>query len=106
MNSHVLNSLPARFGWRLLAAAGYPGGKGLPKLEYLYNTSEGSQKAAEVYQETWRRELGIEVELKNQEWKVYLAPCTRGSTSSRARPGRAITTTRTLSWKCSSRGTS
>lgn len=63
---------------RLLAAAGYPGGKGLPKLEYLYNTSEGSQKAAEVYQETWRRELGIEVELKNQEWKVYLSSLHKG----------------------------
>ena len=26
---------------RLLAEAGYPGGKGLPKFDYLYNTSEG-----------------------------------------------------------------
>ncbi|PAZ07155.1 MAG: hypothetical protein CAK86_01530 [Opitutia bacterium AMD-G1] len=40
---------------RLLAEAGYPGGKGLPKFDYLYNTSEGSQMVAQAYQEMWRR---------------------------------------------------
>ncbi len=63
---------------RLLAEAGYPEGRGLPRLEYLYNSSEGSQMAAQAYQEMWRRELGIEVELRNLEWKVYLSAMHKG----------------------------
>lgn len=63
---------------QLLAEAGYPGGKGLPPLEYLYNTSEGSMLAAQAYQEMWRRELGVEVTLRNQEWKVYLQSLNKG----------------------------
>ncbi|MDR3227803.1 MAG: peptide ABC transporter substrate-binding protein [Puniceicoccales bacterium] len=56
---------------RLLAEAGYPGGKGFPVLSYLYNTHETSQLIAQALQEMWRRELGISVELASQEWKVY-----------------------------------
>jgi len=63
---------------RLLAEAGYPGGKGLPKLDYLYATSEGQQMVAQAYQEMWRRELGVEVELRNLEWKVYLTAMRKG----------------------------
>ncbi len=63
---------------RLLAEAGYPGGKGLPKFDYLYATSEGQQMTAQAYQEMWRRELGVEVELRNLEWKVYLAAMHKG----------------------------
>ena len=58
---------------RLLAAAGYPGGRGLPPLELLYNNSENHRLLAEAVQEMWRRELGIEVRLVNQELKVVLA---------------------------------
>lgn len=56
-----------------LAAAGYPGGKGFPTLELLHNTSENHRMMAEILQEMWRRELGIEVRLVNQEFKVLLA---------------------------------
>ena len=63
---------------RLLAEAGYPGGKGFPRLEYLTNTSEGSMLAAQAYQEMWRRELGIEVVIRNQEWKIYLQSLQQG----------------------------
>jgi len=63
---------------RLLAEAGYPAGKGFPRLEYLTNTSEGSILAAQAYQEMWRRELGIEVVIRNQEWKIYLQSLQRG----------------------------
>jgi oligopeptide transport system substrate-binding protein len=63
---------------RLLAEAGYPGGKGLPKFDYLYATSESQQMAAQAYQEMWRRELGVEVELRNLEWKVYLSAMRKG----------------------------
>jgi oligopeptide transport system substrate-binding protein len=55
-----------------LGEAGYPDGKGFPVTELLYNTSEGQKKIAEAIQEMWRRNLGIEVRLYNQDWKVYL----------------------------------
>jgi oligopeptide transport system substrate-binding protein len=58
---------------RLLAEAGYPGGKGLPPFELLFNNSENHRLLAEAVQEMWRRELGIEVRLSNQELKVVLA---------------------------------
>lgn len=57
---------------RLLAVAGYPGGKGFPKTEILINTSESHRKVAEATQAMWRKNLGINVGIYNQEWKVYL----------------------------------
>ena len=57
---------------RLLAAAGFPGGKGLPPIELLFNTSDNHHTLAEAVQEMWRRELGIEVRLVNQEFKGVL----------------------------------
>jgi oligopeptide transport system substrate-binding protein len=57
---------------RLLVEAGYPGGKGLPAFELLFNTSESHRTVAEAVQEMWRRELGLEVRLANQELKGTL----------------------------------
>jgi ABC-type oligopeptide transport system substrate-binding subunit len=57
---------------RLLAEAGYPGGKGLPRVTFVYNTAEGHKQIAEAVQEMWKRNLGVAVDLENQEWKVYL----------------------------------
>jgi oligopeptide transport system substrate-binding protein len=57
---------------RLLADAGFPGGKGLPPIQILYNTSSNNKQIAEAIQEMWRTNLGVESELLNQEWKVYL----------------------------------
>lgn len=57
---------------KLLEEAGYKNGKNFPKLTILYNTSESHKMIAEAIQEMWRKNLGIEVNLKNQEWKVYL----------------------------------
>lgn len=58
---------------RLLADAGYgKGGKPFPKLEIHFNTSETHKDVAEVIMDAWKRELGIDIKLKNQEWKVYL----------------------------------
>jgi oligopeptide transport system substrate-binding protein len=57
---------------RLLAEAGYPGGAGFPRFEILYNTSENHRVIAEVIQEQWKRGLGIDCGLRNQEWKVYM----------------------------------
>lgn len=57
---------------RLLAEAGYPDGKGFPKVELLYNTLEKHRTIAEALQQMWRRNLGVDITLYNQEWKVYL----------------------------------
>ena len=57
---------------RLLAEAGYPGGAGFPKVELLYNTLEKHRTIAEALQQMWRKNLGIDLTLYNQEWKVYL----------------------------------
>lgn len=57
---------------KLLAAAGYPGGKGFPAVEILYNTQDTHRSVAEAIQQMWKQNLGIEVKLLNQEWKVYL----------------------------------
>jgi oligopeptide transport system substrate-binding protein len=57
---------------QLLADAGFPGGRGFPKLELLYNTSQNHRVLAEALQQMWRRTLGIDLGLRNEEWKVYL----------------------------------
>lgn len=57
---------------RLLAEAGFPDGKGMPPIELLYNTSENHRAIAEAIQAMWRKNLGVEIRLLNQEWKVYL----------------------------------
>ncbi|GAB6934539.1 MAG: peptide ABC transporter substrate-binding protein [Calditerricola sp.] len=44
----------------------------LPPVELKYNTDEGHQKIAEAIQQMWKQNLGVEVKLSNQEWKVYL----------------------------------
>ena len=56
----------------LLAKAGYPDGKGFPKVTFLYNTGLGHQNIAAAVQDMWKTNLGIDIELKNQEWAVFL----------------------------------
>ena len=58
---------------QLLAEAGYSSENPFPKLEILFNTNEGHRKVALAIQQMWQNELGIEVELVNQDWKVYLS---------------------------------
>ena len=64
---------------RLLAEAGYPNGDNFPKLTYLYNTSENHKAIAEAIQHMWQTSLGIQIELENQEWKVYTQSREAGS---------------------------
>jgi oligopeptide transport system substrate-binding protein len=37
----------------------------------MYNTSEGHKLVAEMVQEMWKTNLGIDVTLENQEWAVF-----------------------------------
>jgi oligopeptide transport system substrate-binding protein len=57
---------------RLLAEAGYPDGKGFPKVEILYNTAESNKQNQELVQSMLKRELHIQVELVNEEFRTYL----------------------------------
>lgn len=57
---------------RLLVEAGYPDGKGFPMVTYLYSEGELNEAIAIELQSMWRRELGVNVQLLRQEWKVYL----------------------------------
>ncbi len=57
---------------KLLADAGYPAGKGFPPVTLVYNTSKRHEQIAVVAQNMWKETLGINVNLVNQEWKVYL----------------------------------
>lgn len=69
---------PERFGkedvqeaQRLLAEAGYPNGRGFPKLEILYNTHLAHQTIAQLVRKQWEKNLGITVSTRNEEWGSY-----------------------------------
>ncbi|MDB6029135.1 MAG: extracellular solute-binding protein family 5 [Verrucomicrobiales bacterium] len=57
---------------QLLAEAGFPDGRGFPHFEILYNTLESHKTIAEALQQMWKKNLNIDVGLRNEEWKVYL----------------------------------
>ncbi len=57
---------------RLLAEAGHPDGRGLPTLVIHFNTNESHRAVAESIQQMWKSGLGVNVELRNEEWKVFL----------------------------------
>jgi len=56
----------------MLAEAGYPNGEGFPKLTLLFNTLESHKAIAEAVQQMWKKILGIDIEIRNQEWKVFI----------------------------------
>ncbi|BBH52808.1 peptide ABC transporter substrate-binding protein [Fluviispira sanaruensis] len=56
---------------KLYAAAGYSKEKPL-KLQIVYNTSENHKKIATSVASMWKKELGVEVESVNEEWKSML----------------------------------
>jgi len=56
---------------QLLAEAGYPDGKGLPTIEYLYNEGTGHQDIAEALHDMWKK-IGVNITLASQEWGTFL----------------------------------
>lgn len=57
---------------RLLADAGYPGGRGFPLVTYLYPNRDIDVSLAVEVQAMWEDALGVKVLPQKQEWKVYL----------------------------------
>ena len=58
---------------QILSDLGYSEENPFPKIELLYNTSEGHQKIAQAIQQMWKTNLGVDIELTNTDWKVYLS---------------------------------
>ncbi|MBZ9692155.1 peptide ABC transporter substrate-binding protein [Clostridium botulinum] len=56
---------------KLLAEAGYPNGEGFPNLVALINPTNPNGDVAQAMQDMWKNNLGINVELQSQEWKVF-----------------------------------
>jgi len=56
---------------QLLADAGFPGGEGFPEFTIMYNTSDAHKMVAELIQEMFKTNLGINTKLENQEWAVF-----------------------------------
>lgn len=57
---------------QLLAEAGFPGGKGFPRVEYLYIPLPIERSIAIELQAMWQEALGVTVNLTKQEQKVWL----------------------------------
>ena len=57
---------------KLLAEAGYPGGKGLPDIEFLTTDKESSKRTAEALQAMWKEHLGATIKIKQMEWTSYI----------------------------------
>jgi oligopeptide transport system substrate-binding protein len=56
---------------RLLAAAGYPGGKGLPAFSLQVLNDIRQPKMAEAIQGMWARDLGVHVNIETNEQKIW-----------------------------------
>jgi oligopeptide transport system substrate-binding protein len=54
-----------------LAEAGYPGGAGFPVLHLSYYTDDTVKKVVEAMAAMFTENLGIQVEISNEDWAVY-----------------------------------
>lgn len=58
----------------LLVEAGYPNGKGFPKLQFMVGTNNAeSSQLAEMAQFQWKKYLNIDVDIQRVEFKVFLS---------------------------------
>jgi oligopeptide transport system substrate-binding protein len=62
----------------LLSAAGYPGGKGFPRIRLLINRNEQQRLVAQRVAAMWRATLGIETEIVMKTWDEYEAAVRAG----------------------------
>lgn len=56
---------------KLLAEAGYPGGKGFITVEVLFNRDMGHDMIAEAMKKDWENQLGVSVVLRQKEIKIF-----------------------------------
>jgi oligopeptide transport system substrate-binding protein len=55
-----------------LAASSYGSADALPEITLMYNESTAHARIAETFQQMWKENLGVEVNLVSQEWAVFL----------------------------------
>lgn len=56
---------------KLMAEAGYPDGKGFPTVQLSYYTNPQVKQLVEAMAQMLKTNLGVEVEISTEEWKVY-----------------------------------
>lgn len=56
----------------LLKEAGYSDVSKLPRIVLGFNSNESHQRIAENYQAQIKKNLGVQIEVQSEEWKVYL----------------------------------
>ncbi len=61
-----------------LADAGYNTAHPFPETTILFNTNEMHKAVAEAMQAMWKQNLGVDVQLANQESKVFMATRSQG----------------------------
>ncbi|HKP97870.1 MAG TPA: peptide ABC transporter substrate-binding protein [Fibrobacteria bacterium] len=69
VSMELFNPVKAR---EFLAKSGFGPGKQPPELQILFNTAEVHRDIAQVVRQMWKETLGLDAELVNYEWKVYL----------------------------------
>lgn len=57
---------------KLLSEAGYPDGRGFPRIEYTFRSARDDEKVAVELKDMWKRNLNIDVGLRGVEHKVWL----------------------------------
>ena len=77
---------------QLLGEAGYPDGKGFPKVRLLINRNEQQRLVAQAIASMWRNVLNIETEIVIRNWEDYEAAIRAGEFDV-ARRGMVMQTT-------------
>jgi oligopeptide transport system substrate-binding protein len=63
---------------QLLAAAGFPDGRGFPVVRLLINRNDTHRAVGQAVAGMWRKELGIETEIIVKDWSEYEAALKSG----------------------------
>ncbi len=58
---------------KLLAEAGYSDPSKMPKLTFTYNPAGTNEMLAQAIQDMWKKNLGVELELKQEELAVFFS---------------------------------
>lgn len=71
-NPELARTLLTEAGYKVVKDGDGYRAEGMPPVELLYNTSEGHKAIAVAIQDAWKKNLGVSVQLRNEEWHVML----------------------------------